>query len=198
MLDIVDLAFDCQDKRLLHHHSFHLPAGGLLHLQGENGVGKTTLLKLIVGLYPISNGQIYFAGKAIETQRLAYQQNVCFIGHKPGINLCLTVEENWLFDLHYRGQPIKQLARVFNLSPHLHTRCGLLSAGQQRQVALVRLWMTKARLWLLDEPFTALDEKARLCLMKKIDLHRSEGGAVILTSHQPLPLAKSAYEEYFL
>jgi len=200
MLDVIELDFDYQDQPLLHQVSFSVPAGGLLHLKGANGAGKTTLLKLIAGLYHPRQGDIYFAGQSVMNNSQAYQSQLCFIGHKLGLNPGLTLMEHCFFDLHYGSwsPKIHKLAAVFNLQAHLHSPCGLLSAGQKRQVALLRLWMTKAKLWLLDEPLVALDEAASTLLMAKIAAHRTQGGVVLLSSHQSLPLNTPDYQEYFL
>ncbi|MGL6029856.1 MAG: heme ABC exporter ATP-binding protein CcmA [Legionella sp.] len=200
MLDVTHLDFDYQDRAILKNVSFHLPAGGLLHLQGANGAGKTTLFKLIAGLYRPSQGSIFFNGQEINSCLSFYQQNLCFVGHKTGINPYLTLRENCQFDLHYSAQSgtIEELVALFKLDAYLDSPCGLLSAGQRRQVGLLRLWMTHAPLWLLDEPLVALDDRALALTMARIDEHRQTGGAVLLTSHQALPTATADYLEYVL
>lgn len=198
MLDVIDLSFDYQEQPLLNKVAFHLPAGGLLHLRGANGAGKTTLLKLIAGLYRAAEGEVHFSGQNIHHDLAAYQRQLCFVGHKTGINLSLTLRENCFFDLKYQGGSIEQLIAAFKLEQHLDLPSGLLSAGQRRQVGLLRLWMSDAKLWLLDEPLVALDDKALEFIMIKIAAHRKQGGAVLLTSHQKLPLSSSDYQEYCL
>lgn len=204
MLNVINLDFDYQDQPLLHRVTFHLPSGGLLHLRGANGAGKTTLLKLIAGLYSPLNGEIQFLEQNIEKDRAAYQEQLCFVGHKTGINPNLTLRENCYFDLHVSStlsrkiEQIEELAFIFKLEHHLDSSCGLLSAGQRRQVGLLRLWMSDAKLWLLDEPLVALDDRSIELVMTKIGTHRKQGGAVLLTSHQQLPLNRSEYQEYCL
>jgi len=200
MLDVIDLDFDYQDRPLLAHVSFYLPPGGLLHLRGPNGAGKTTLLKLITGIYTPTSGSIKFAGQSIEHNKSEYQQQLCFVGHKTGVNPYLTLRENCYFDLHNHNNStdFNKLAALFNLESHIDSLCGLLSAGQRRQAGLLRLWMTDAQLWLLDEPLVALDDSALSLIMAKIEQHRAGGGLVLLTSHQNLPLKKSHYQEYCL
>jgi heme exporter protein A len=145
-------------------------------------------------------GAIHFLGQNINTDKVIYQRNLCFIGHKTGINLQLTLRENCLFDIHYASSEldVEELAALFKLEDHLDVPCALLSAGQRRQVGLLRLWMSEAKLWLLDEPFVALDNQALQLLIAKIESHRERGGAVLLTSHQHIPLNSSNYEEYCL
>lgn len=200
MLEVINLDFDYQDQPLLNNVSLHLPAGGLLHLKGANGAGKTTLLKLIAGLHHPSQGQINYQGLSIHQDLSAYQRQLCFIGHKTGINPYLTIRENCLFDLHSSesNETIQALTAFFKLESHLDQPCGLLSAGQRRQVGLLRLWMSDTKLWLLDEPLVALDDKALEVIMDKIEVHRSHGGAVLLTSHQSLPGNTAPYQEYRL
>ncbi|WP_298627093.1 cytochrome c biogenesis heme-transporting ATPase CcmA [uncultured Legionella sp.] len=200
MLEVIDLDFDYQEQPVLQKVSFSIPKGGLLHLQGANGAGKTTLLKLIAGLHHPMHGQIRFSGQPISNNLQAYQKQLCFVGHKTGINPYLTVRENCLFDLNYKGTDvcISDLLSPFKLAKLVDQPCGLLSAGQRRQVGLLRLWMSEKPLWLLDEPLVALDNAALAILMDKINLHRSQGGAVLLTSHQKLPLSANEYEEYHL
>ncbi|KTD02531.1 heme ABC exporter ATP-binding protein CcmA [Fluoribacter gormanii] len=209
MLDVINLDFDYQDQPLLNKVAFHLPSGGLIHLRGRNGAGKTTLLKLIAGLYHPHQGEIQFLGRNIDQDRAEYQRNVCFVGHKTGINPNLTLKENCFFDLHYTSScsrstkkdelnNLKEFASIFKLEHHLDIPCGLLSAGQRRQAGLLRLWFSDVKLWLLDEPLVALDDTAITRILDKIAAHRKQGGAVLLTSHQQLPLKSSDYEEYCL
>lgn len=200
MLEVIDLDFDYQEQPLIQKVSFNIPEGGLLHLKGANGAGKTTLLKLIAGLHQPVQGQIRFKGQPISNHLATYQRELCFVGHKTGINPYLTVRENCYFDMHYEpeNQNSVNLASIFKLDNFLDQPCGLLSAGQRRQVGLLRLWMAEKALWLLDEPLVALDETALTTLMDKIDNHRSRGGAVLLTSHQNLPLRDDKYQEYHL
>lgn len=171
-----------------------------MHLRGANGVGKTTLLKLIAGLYQPAQGQIKFLGKNIENHLQWYHKHLCYVGHKSGINPNLSLKENCFFDVHYdkAHEHLDELAGIFKLEQHLNTPSAFLSAGQRRQASLLRLWFSEARLWLLDEPLVALDEAALEIIMVKIADHRAQGGAVLLTSHQNLPLSPSLYEEYCL
>lgn len=193
MLEVINLEFDYQEQPLLKNISFNVPTGHLLHLKGGNGAGKTTLLKLIAGLYQPREGSIRFDGQTVAE----YQSKICFIGHKSGINPFLTLKENCYFDLNYQKEAcdLEQLIEIFNLQHHWNQPCALLSAGQKRQVGLLRLWMSKAVLWLLDEPLVALDERALSIILDRIKLHKALGGTIVLTSHQPLP-AKACGKDY--
>lgn len=200
MLDLVSLSFDYFDKPLLREVQFSVTSGQLLHLRGANGAGKTTLLKLLAGLLQPQKGDILFESKSISKDLVSYQQQLCYIGHKAGINPLLTVKENCFFDLHWERQPIAldKLLADFSLSDLGDEPCYHLSAGQKRRVGLLRLMMSNAKLWLLDEPLVALDQHAILNLMTYLENHLAQGGLVIFTSHQSLPPHQLDYQEYFL
>lgn len=200
MLDIDSLSFDYQDKPLLSQINLSLALGQLLHLKGSNGVGKTTLLKLIAGLLSPRDGEIRYANQPINHNLPAYQQNLCYVGHKTGLSPLLTVRENCFFDLHWRSQtrPDDELLQQFGLQELRDVYCYQLSVGQQKRVSLLRLAMTEAPLWLLDEPLVALDQKTIIAFMTCLKNHLDEGGQVILTSHQLLPLGYFDYQEYML
>lgn len=200
MLEVQTLTFDYQDKPLLHDVQFALQAGQLLHLQGSNGAGKTTLLKLIAGLLQPHAGEIRYEGKAVHDDPVFYRQQLCYVGHRPGLNPLLTIKENCYFDLHWERQPSLSYSRLlasFGLADLANEPCYHLSAGQLRRVSLLRIAMTDARLWLLDEPFVALDKAAIEALTQCLEHHVSQGGQVILTSHQRFPFHRP-YVEYCL
>ncbi|MBA2652188.1 MAG: cytochrome c biogenesis heme-transporting ATPase CcmA [Tatlockia sp.] len=199
MLEIIDLSFDYHDKPLLTKVHFSLAEGQLLHLRGANGAGKTTLLKLLSGLLQPGKGEIRYNDNDISKSPSAYQRNLCYVGHKAGINPLLTVRENCKFDMHWnrRFLSFDKLIKAFGLQDLADEPCYLLSAGQRRRVSLLRIAMTDAKLWLLDEPLIALDTEAVKTLMGFLENHIEQGGQIILTSHQSLPLQQS-YLEYSL
>lgn len=188
MLDVLDLSFDYQDKPLLNKVQFSLASGQLMHLRGANGAGKTTLLKLLAGLLIPHEGLIRYGGEAIYNNLGTYQRQLCYVGHKAGLNPLLTVRENCYFDMHWGRRPLdfEQLLEGFGLSGLADEPCYHLSAGQRRRVGLLRIAMTDAQLWLLDEPLVALDREAVNTLMTCLANHVEQGGQVILTSHQSL------------
>ncbi|HHF7345970.1 TPA: cytochrome c biogenesis heme-transporting ATPase CcmA [Legionella feeleii] len=200
MLDVQSLTFDYQDKPLLQKVQFSVAAGQLLHLRGNNGAGKTTLLKLLTGLLQPHEGEIRYDGQAIMTDLAAYQQKLCYVGHKGGINPLLTIKENCFFDMHWgrRTLSFDHLLAGFGLQGFGDEMVYHLSAGQRRRVGLLRIAMTDAKLWLLDEPLVALDKEAISTLMTCLESHLARGGQVILTSHQNLPLNRTSYQEYSL
>lgn len=200
MLDVCSLNFEYPDKPLLHEVQFMVKPGSLLHLRGNNGSGKTTLLKLLAGILQPLDGDIRYHGKLITDDLPSYQKNICFVGHKAGISPLLTVQENCKFDLHKSrcNLSIEELITSFGLDEFKDTPCSLLSAGQKRRVALLRLLMSDASLWLLDEPLVALDNDALLLFMTHLNNHLISGGIVVLTSHQSLPDKPENYQEYYL
>lgn len=200
MLELRALSFDYHDKPLLKNINFSLAVGQLMHLRGNNGSGKTTLMRLIAGLLQPEKGDIYYKGVSIQQDLPSYQQQLCYVGHRAGINPLLTVKENCFLDLHWQRREIglDELLASFGLEQLADQPCFYLSAGQRRRVGLLRLAMTDARLWLLDEPLTALDNEAITDLMCLLESHLTQGGQVILTSHQTLPLEQVDYQEYFL
>lgn len=200
MLEVINLDFDYPDKRLLQGVQFTVNTGYLLHLRGNNGTGKTTLLKLLAGMLRSTQGEIYYRGHLITKNLASYQQQICYVGHKTGISQLLTVRENCRFELH-RDRcllPFDELIRAFSLQGLEDVVCGMLSVGQRRRVGLLRLLMTDASLWLLDEPLVALDKDAIAIFMTVLNKHLSQGGQAVLTSHQPLPIRQENYQEYNL
>ena len=200
MLQVHSLTFDYLEKPLLSDVKFSLASGRLLHLRGGNGVGKTTLLRLLAGLLQPLEGSIFWEGKPITDNLPAFQQRVCYVGHKLGLSLELTVRENCFFDLHWQRKALSptELLERFDLLDFADTPCFQLSQGQRRRVALLRIAMTDARLWLLDEPLVALDKPSTLALFTGFKQHLAENGCIVMTSHQSLPESFGAYEVYSL
>lgn len=200
MLQVNNLSFDYVDNPVLKNIDFELPAGKLMHLQGENGSGKSTLLKIIAGLISPTEGDIRYNDEPIEFIKSNYQRNLCYVGHKLGISPVLSAQENCHFDLQHGRRVIDWVRSVeqLSLTGLDQVPCGLLSAGQRRRVALLRLQMSNAKIWLLDEPFVSLDNQTILFLTEQLLNHLSHGGAVILTSHQSIPFPPDLYLEYCL
>lgn len=200
MLDVINLEFDYPEKLLLQGVQFSLNAGCLLHLRGANGAGKTTLLKLIAGLLQPSAGDICYRGKSITADLAHFKRNICYVGHKAGISQILTVRENCRYMLRTQSATISldTLLKKFSLQAVADIPCAQLSLGQRRSVALLRLMVSEAALWLLDEPLIGLDKRAIATFMGIIADHLAQNGQVILTSHQKLPLQKGSYQEFHL
>lgn len=180
-----------RDERLLFSGlDFDLYAGDILQLEGPNGVGKTSLMRLLAGLLPFTSGELLWQAKPLAAQREAFYQSMLFIGHLAGIKAELTPLENlrWFAALE-GGQTEEDLEEALDrvgLRGYEDQPCHQLSAGQKRRVALARLLFTQRRLWFLDEPFTALDKQGVAAMEQLLADHAAEGGAVILTSHHAL------------
>ena len=149
---------------------------------------ETSLLRILAGLSQPEQGRVCWQGRPIGRCRDRYQSELLYIGHKPGIKAGLTALENLAFFHQVPEAELWQaLARV-GLAGYEDLPAGQLSAGQQRRVALARLWLSRAPLWILDEPFTALDKTGSAALLARLRAHAETGGLVLLTSHQPLDL----------
>lgn len=185
---------------LLNHISFSVPLGAMLHIRGENGAGKTTLLKIIAGLLTPQVGTVQFNGLSIDNNQWDYQKQICYVGHKLGVNTNLTPKEHYLFDLNLDNtiESWSRTAKQLSLQHVENIPSGFLSAGQLRRVSLLRILSSKAKLWILDEPFVALDEEGVTLVQQCIHHHLQFGGVVLLSSHQSLPFKKDSYLEYWL
>jgi heme exporter protein A len=165
-----------QGRALFHDLGFSLLEGGVLLLRGRNGSGKTTLLKYLAGL---------FEGAGCVTR----PDNTLFLGHKDAVKLEMSVEENIRFWAELCGEKLLLDAAIhyFGLAPWLDIPCHQLSAGWRKRVALARLLTNPAFLWLLDEPFTHLDDEAVRLLGGLIAGRARKGGAVVLSAHHLPP-----------
>lgn len=193
MLDVVDLECVRGDRRLFSGLSFSLEAGTLLHLHGHNGSGKTTLMRTLCGLVLPTAGEISWDGESIRKQGEEYRRDLVYIGHKSGIKDDLTGVENLRISCALDGVPVSEKEawdslEKMGLNGHEDLPARVLSQGQTRRVALARLLVNKARIWILDEPFTALDKAAVAFLQSVIRAHVDDGGMVILTTHQEVKI----------
>ncbi len=192
MLEARELLCERDERTLFSGLSFTLNAGEWVQITGSNGAGKTTLLRLLTGLSRPDAGEVLWQGQPLHQVRDSYHQNLLWIGHQPGIKTRLTALENLHF-YHRDGdtaQCLEALAQA-GLAGFEDIPVNQLSAGQQRRVALARLWLTRATLWILDEPFTAIDVNGVDRLTQRMAQHTEQGGIVILTPPQPLNVAES-------
>ncbi len=166
-----------------------LEAGQWLYVVGANGAGKTSLLRMVCGLSPMDAGDILWNGTPIHDQRDAYHQDLCYLGHLNALQESMTVHENLSFTAALGGhtlpkQAADEVLSRFGMPARGHQLVRHLSQGQKRRVALSRLALSPARLWVLDEPFVAMDDTGVRMLADLIDTHLSHGGLAVLTSHQ--------------
>jgi heme exporter protein A len=180
-LKVRQLAVARGDRTIVEALDFAVAAGEILHIQGRNGAGKTSLLEVLCGLRPAAAG-------VIEGQPQPEQRH--WLGHKNGLNPALSPEENLRFWCALNGQaaadPAQALQRV-GLKAQRHRPCGKLSTGQRRRAALARLLAAPRPWWFLDEPLAGLDHSGIDLLAELLDRHRRGGGAALVSSHQPLP-----------
>jgi heme exporter protein A len=200
VLEAVALGCERDQRRLFMGVSFRLQAGNMLRIRGPNGSGKSSLLRLLCGLAQPAAGHVELFGQALTRQRAVLASRLLWIGHAAGVKALLTAEENlaWLGALHARGASAAtgQALAAVGLRGFEDTPCYALSAGQQRRIALARLYLPGApALWLLDEPFTALDTAGTAQLEAHLAMHCGRGGTVVLTTHHELTRRAQAYAD---
>lgn len=200
LLEAVALSCERDWRMLFEQLAFRLGAGDMLQISGPNGSGKTSLLRLIAGLRQPTAGDILLQGKALSEQRSELARNLLWIGHAAGIKGLLTAEENlaWLCALHRPAsrEAIWQALEAVGLRGFEDVPCHTLSAGQQRRVALARLYLADTPpLWVLDEPFTALDKSGVAQLEAHLAGHCERGGVVVLTTHHSLQHKPATYRD---
>jgi len=176
ILSCKDLAIEREGRILLNKINVSVASGELLQITGENGVGKTSLLRSLVGFMPV------VAGTISKVAPLFY------LGHDNALKLELTVEENVLWDARFSSVNLELGAALtfFDLTDYKKTALAKLSQGQRRRVALVKLYLSSAKLYILDEPFSALDENAQEKLSVLMQQKLDQGAGIVLTSHQPI------------
>ena len=187
-LDIEGLSFIRNDREIFTDLNFSIQSGQILQVEGHNGSGKTTLLRILCGLTLPSEGEIRWCGERIRDNLAEYNAELAYVGHAPGIKDELTPVEN--LDLVTRMESPREGADAERVLERLRlpafcddVPCRNLSAGQRRRVALGRLLMLDASLWILDEPFTALDRDGRRLVEELLAEHAGRGGMAVLTTH---------------
>ena len=196
MLTASNLSLSRGDRRLFSGVSFTLESGQWLHLEGDNGVGKTSLLRLLCGLISLEEGEIRWKGQSTLKAPDVFRTDLAYLGHQLALKQDLSPLENLRADAAVSGRElsVKDAMAAFaqmGLRYREHLPVRVLSQGQQRRAALSRLIVSTAALWILDEPFVALDAAAQNALAGVINAHLSKQGMVLLTSHQDLSLAGS-------
>lgn len=193
LLSVQNLSVEIDDMVILDDISFGISQGQLVHIKGSNGAGKTTLLRVLSGLMPTSGGKILFDGSISQT-------DIGYVGHKAAIEANLTVEENIQASLLCEFPKVKiEQALVFLQLNHyrFHFSCQL-SQGQKKRVSLARFFCLERKLWLLDEPFTALDVKFQATLKQAMIDFVEAGGSIILTSHMDIQFENISSKELLL
>ncbi len=191
MLSLENLAVERGDFRLFEDLNLELPPGSLVQVVGPNGAGKTSLLAAVAGLLPMASGRVCWNHREVKLDRSIFAANFSYLGHAAGLKAALTPLENLQFLMALRDhQPsikaVMQALAEIGLSGYEHTPLINLSAGQKRRVALARLSMEASPLWILDEPFTAIDRQGVVELEQQLHQHAEAGGMVLFTTHHEM------------
>lgn len=195
LLQTLDLCCERDERLLVDRLNLTINAGTVCQVEGPNGSGKTTLLRVLCGLSSRYRGEILWRGQPVSRVRSDYLGELLYLGHSAGIKSALSPRENLAWHHSMRScsredarQAIESALVKVGLYGYEDAPCYTLSAGQQRRVGLARLFLTPASLWILDEPFTAIDKQGVAELEGWIAEHAGQGGSVLLTTHHQLTL----------
>ena len=185
-----NLCFERDEIKVIDPVNLELNSGDLLQVEGCNGSGKTTLLRLLTTAIKPTSGRIFYQGKKLSDCRYEYCSNIIFIGHQIALKERLTPVENlnWLSPIGISQDSINRALDLVGLRDFETAPSWSLSAGQKRRVALARLIVSNAKIWFLDEPFTAIDTQGIGLMRQLIDDHVSKGGAVVFSTHQSVDM----------
>ncbi|MBU9851736.1 cytochrome c biogenesis heme-transporting ATPase CcmA [Rahnella aceris] len=195
MFEALNLSCVRDERTLFSGLSFTIEPGEMVQIEGRNGAGKTSLLRILAGLSSPDAGEVRWQGVSTRRQRDIFHQQLLYLGHQPGVKSVLTAFENLAFYLSVNGpmvrgnasaEAIYQALENVGLLGYEDVTVAQMSAGQQRRVALARLWLSDAPLWILDEPLTAIDKQGVATLIALFEQHAQQGGMVLLTTHQDL------------
>ena len=191
LLQTRDLSCMRNDRLLFEHLEIELEAGQILVVEGPNGCGKTSLLRILTGLRLADGGEVLWRGEPIDRLAGDYFEQVNYVRHHDGVKHELSCLEN-LRLARAMGVPSQQdlddVLDQVNLYAYGETEVGSLSAGQKRRLALARLLATDALLWILDEPFTSLDKASMALFSGVFEQHLQRQGVIVMTSHHDISL----------
>ncbi|OWS70271.1 heme ABC exporter ATP-binding protein CcmA [Polynucleobacter campilacus] len=181
------------ERKLFSGLNLRISTGNCLHVRGENGVGKTSLLRLLTGLSKPESGEVLWCNQSIALDPITYHRELLFLGHRDALKEDLTALENIqmyaaLDDIDLSQEKFLAALWRFGLRGRENLPVNCLSAGQKRRVLMARMLTRQAKLWILDEPFNALDIQAVHELQNLMIEHLSAGGLVVFTSHQEVKI----------
>jgi len=194
MLEALNLTCERGDRLLFAGLAFAVTPGTLLRVEGPNGAGKTSLLRMLCGLLEPAEGEVRWQGRNIRGQREEYGKELAYVGHLNGVKDELTVRENLKVSCAVAGRRIDDATvavalEAVGMEPFGNALARRLSQGQRRRVALARLYAASdVPLWILDEPYTALDYRGVSALSRLIARHVEHGNMVVLVTHQDVAI----------
>lgn len=198
MLKVAHLQCQRERRILFRDLTFSLGQGSCLQVYGRNGTGKSSLLKILAGLLIPESGEIEWCGRILQYSDFAsldpdYLKDLIYLGHQTGLKMDLTPIENLQWWLGIRGiskkeslHESRQILQSMGFQKWIELSTNRLSAGLQKRLALARLKCHSARLWILDEPLSSLDEESKLWFETLLENHLSKGGLAVVSSHVPL------------
>jgi len=203
MLEVSNLGCIRGERSLFEGVEFRLDGGEVLYLQGKNGSGKTSLLRILCGLAHAATGEIRWRGERVGKLGEDYRRELCYLGHHNAIKEELTPLENLLASAKLADDALDEGAalnalELVGLAGREDLACRYLSQGQKRRVALARLVNERRALWILDEPYVALDAAAIDLVAGLIGAHLQRGGLMVLTTHQAVAVKAGAVRELVL
>lgn len=188
VLETIDLACWRGERAVFAGLGLRVRPGGATLLLGQNGAGKSSLLRVLAGLLPAAAGRITWQGQDVREDPAAHARRLRYLGHLDALKPALTVRENLAFHAALTGGAVEPALAALGLSALAELPGRMLSAGQRRRLALARLALAPAAIWLLDEPTLGLDAASVERLGALLAAHRAQGGLVIAATHLPLPL----------
>jgi len=197
LFEIENIDYEREDNLLISNLSFTVQPGGFVYIAGNNGKGKTTLLKILAGILRPAKGRVLWQKQPISLDPQHFYRQMTYIGHKSGIDPALTSEENLRFfaKAYSLRSTVEKSLEALGLLEYRHIPAAYLSAGQIRRIALAKLFLLDTPLWLLDEPYTAMDNEGTAWLQQYMYNHLEKGGMIVMTSHQPCGIHLPAIQE---
>ena len=192
LLETVDLSCSRGDRLLFEGLAVRIAPGEVVQIHGPNGSGKTTLLRILCGLLPPTGGHIRWRGRDLPPGAPELRADIQYVGHAGGVKLDLTARENLdvavALSARTTGTTLDSALARLEIARFDDTPARILSAGQRQRVALARLLICAGALWVLDEPFTALDAHGVAIIDTMLREHLEAGGAAMIASHHPVAL----------